>query len=705
MCVRPGYNSYVLGYLFICMLSRNSLESFLKGLIYVSFFVPLVVVPSSFIFPFIVPKVIAFRSIVLLMMGVYTLLLISNWRLYKPRATPLTIVVLLFIASFTISTFIGVDPYHSFWDNHERMLGLFTILHYAAYFLICTGVCKDWASWRRALQVFLAAGSFVMIAGLIQVIKPTFLLNQGDARVIGTLGNAIYMGGYGLFLMFVAALLFLKEEIRGWKVAYVIMGILGMLGMFFSGTRGSILGLAVALLFILIAYGVTFKDTRVRRGILVVSLVGVVLVGLLYGFRKTSFVSNLPAIGRVVNTSWEDFKDSPRYIAWEIALKGWKEKPLFGWGPNNFYFAFNKYYNPRSLDFGYGETWFDNAHNIIVNTMAVQGTFGIITYLGIFGVAFGTTLSAYRKGRIDRHVFIIGSAFLVAHLVQNVTVFENITSYLYFMFWLAMLNRLSAAPLAADMTAATREVGGGATAFVGFVVVLLIIVFNVQPARANNQSLQALRALGTSPADALPLVQEMYAVNYSPHIDDIRTDISRSVIGILSSNGQGGLDAEKSHEYFLSTYNALKSVLEIHPLDIRIHFMLSQLLQNEALQTKDIRYMQESEDIIKQAITYSTERQQLIYTLSVVDLQLGKNQEAIDELVKAKNSNPRIGESYWRIAFIQKVMGNYAAAVKTINEARAAQVKFSDQDEQLITQIMAPPATTTPSTTSAKAKK
>jgi hypothetical protein len=60
--------------------------------------------------------------------------------------------------------------------------------------------------WRTALRVFLVAGTLVMLVGMLQVLKPDFLLNQGDKRIIGTLGNAIYMGGYGLFLMFACAL-------------------------------------------------------------------------------------------------------------------------------------------------------------------------------------------------------------------------------------------------------------------------------------------------------------------------------------------------------------------------------------------------------------------------------------------------------------------------------------------------------------------
>jgi O-antigen ligase len=618
------------------------------------------------------------------------------------------IAVGLFIASFVISTFFGVDAYHSFWDNHERMLGLFTILHYAAFFVVCTGMFKDWSMWRTALRVFLVAGTLVMLVGMLQVLKPDFLLNQGDKRIIGTLGNAIYMGGYGLFLMFAAVLLYLKEEVQAWRISYVVMGILGMLGMFFSGTRGSVLGLAASLLFVGVAYVITLQDRpRVRQGVLAVGAVAVIAVGFLYAYRKTAFVMGLPAVGRAVNTSWTDFKESPRYIAWHIAVKAWQEKPVFGWGPNNYYFAFNKYYNPRSLNFGYGETWFDNAHNIIVNTMAVQGTFGIITYLGIFGTAFWVTLSAYRAKKIDRHVFIIGSGFLVAHLVQNVTVFENITSYLYFFFWLAMLTRLSGT-VSADTGASARVVGGGTLGAMSTLIVLLIIIFNVQPARANMKSLATLRLLGSSPAQALSAVQDMYQVNYSPHVDDIRTDIGRSVAGVLSAQGENALDKDVAHAYFLATYDAFKSVIEIHPLDIRVHFMLSQLLQSEALKTQDIRYMQEAERIVQRSLELSPDRQQLLFTLAVLQMQLGKNKEAIEVLLHTKDLNPHVGETYWRLAYAYKLTGDEKKSVAIIKEGREAGANFNDSDERVIAQLATMPVvvqksvSTTPTTSRKK---
>jgi hypothetical protein len=51
-----------------------------------------------------------------------------------------------------------------------------------------------------------------MLVGILQIFNPNLLLNQGSPRIIATLGNAIYVGGYGMFLIFVSFLLFLKEE-------------------------------------------------------------------------------------------------------------------------------------------------------------------------------------------------------------------------------------------------------------------------------------------------------------------------------------------------------------------------------------------------------------------------------------------------------------------------------------------------------------
>ena len=671
-------------------MSKKSLEVVIKGLIYATFFVPLLVVPSSFIFPFIVPKILLFRSLTELIIALYALLLVINWQEYRPKPSFLMWAVLAFFLSFTISTFFGTDGYHSFWDNHERMLGLFTIFHYIAYFFICAQVFKTWTEWRTALKIFLLAGSLVMLAGVIQKISPTFLLNGGSSRIIATLGNAIYVGGYGLFLFSAALLLFLRESVWGWRVAYGLAGILGLLGMFFSSTRGSMIGFVFAAGFSLISYAIVLKEhRRARQYLLGVMIVAAVFLGIVYLNRNSPLIQRNYTIAHLLNISSADF-DSARFVAWGVAIEAWKQYPIIGWGPNNFFYAFNAHYNPHSLDYGYGETWFDNAHNVILNTMAVQGIVGILSYLAIFATALYVLITAYRSKSIDKHIMIVGGAFLIAHLVQNVTVFENPTSYLYFMFWLAMVDRLSRKHVIIDKIkqtiAVNHDLGAGIFSGVLLITGLSIFIFNIQPARANMKALEALQFINGDPIGAVPTLEE--ALNFSsPHIDDIRSDISRALADAIVSEKK--VTADKRPLLFAIAERALLQDLDLHPFDIRLHLSIAQLYQGRALQNNDANSMVSAEKFMRRALELSPRRQQIMYNLAIVEFQLGKPDEAEKLLRQTISDNPRISESYVRLAYAYMALKRLKEAEDVIDLAAKNNVTFTAEQQNTINQIIA----------------
>ena len=678
---------------------KQKIVKAVKYLIYATFFVPLIVFPASFIFPFIVPKILIFRSLVALMVGCYALLLLINWQEFKPKFSLLNLALSAFLASFAISTFTGVDSYHSFWDNHERMLGLFTILHYTAYYFICSVVFKNWSDWSKALKVFLSAGSLVMFVGLIQHFKPTILLNGGSDRVASTLGNSIYVGGYGLFLIFVSFLLFVKEQNKTWKWLEVAASLLAILGIFFSGTRGSMLGLVAGMGVAVIGYIIVLRDFPKTRKILIgVAVAGVAIISLLYAFRQSSFVLSIPAVNRTINTSFASVKNSPRWIAWTVAVESWKEKPVFGWGPNNFFYAFNKYYQSRSLEFGYGETWFDNAHNIIMNTLAVQGAFGLASYLFVFCAAIITLVLARRKKILEPHIAVIGISFLVAHLVQNVTVFENPTSYLYFMFWLAMaasLSRKTEEPV--NMGTKNNKqvnifpdktIGTGTMITMGMVVLLLIFIFQIQPGRANMKTLDALKVLSYQPASGAESMKAALAFN-APHIDDIRGDLARTVSQVLSSSAEK-IGKEKSLELLSMAMEALQANVILHPYDIRNYLVLSQLGQVGYMMTNDVKFIGEYGDNLEMALKYSPKRQQIIYNLANFYLQIGRSDDAVKIIEQTIQDDPKIGESYWRLAYIYRVIGKMDKAIEVLQLAEKNGVVFKPEEQSVIQQILAP---------------
>ncbi len=675
---------------------KNIIERIVKFCIYATFFVPLVVVPSSFIFPFIVPKILLFRALVTIMLAGYILLLAVDFESYRPIRSILSLSVLLFLLSFGLSTFLGVDAYHSFWDNHERMLGLFTITHYIIYFFICGAVLRSWSDWKWALRLFLLAGSIVMFIAVLQKGNPELLLNQGSDRTASTLGNAIYVGGYGLFLFFVSLLLFTKDKITSWRFAYGLAGILAILGIFFSGTRGSVIGLLAGLFVTIVGYLIIIKNhARVRYSLL--GILGLVVFGVLvlYANRNSAWVESLPAIGRLSATSFSDIKNGTRFIAWQIAWQSAAEKPFFGWGPNNFFYAFNKYYNPRSLEFGYGETWFDNAHNIILNTLTVQGWFGLIVYLSVFGVA-GVVLWRNKNFRESQpHVVVIGSAFLFAHLVQNITVFENPTSYLYFMFWLALVAQSTTAVVKSDenniqkikTAAASQPVGIGAVVLTGLAALAVIFVFEIQPARANIKTLDALNAFATDPTTGFAVMQETLKFN-SPHIDDIRSDLARMVVDLVGRYYQK-LGKEQSVQFIDFTRTSLEENVKLHPLDIRNNMTLTQLNQLSYAITNDPRFIVSAHEYLVDALSKSPRRQQLMYMLASIKLQLGRKDEAIRLMEQSIEEDQKISEGYWRLAFIYQFIGDTIRARATLGLAHERGVVFDAQGQDVETQIMA----------------
>lgn len=669
---------------------QKKIELFLKFLVGLTFFVPLIFLPKHFIFPFIVPKVITFRIIISIMLGAYAVLLAMDWKRYRIRFSWLNICVALFLLSFGISTFIGVDWYRSLWDNHERMLGFFTVTHYVVYYFIITSVVRGWDDWKWLLRAFLFAGSIVMGIAFIQQMDHKFLLNTSGNRSAATLGNAIYVGGYGIFLTFIGWLLVVKEKNIVWKWFAGIAGILGFLGIFFSGTRGALLGVGVGIVALLFFYSATLKESKKLRSFLAAGFIGcLVVLGILYQYRNNNTVKNLPLIGRILGTSLTGFSETTRGMAWSIAVEGWKDYPVLGWGPGNYYYAFNKYYRPEFLNYGYSETWFDNAHNIVLNTLTERGVVGVSIYLALFGLAVYELLRARKKNSLDFHIVGISAAFLIAHLTQTVSVFENPTSYLYFFFFLAFINsQVKSAQIPNDETVApvlNKPLPVGILVISSLVVVVFVYSTNINTARANMATMTALKTVYAleDPRDAYASATNIP----TPHIDDIRNDFVRTASSALRKYVQAN-KSDLAIDLFKLCYDEMNKNLQLHPLDLRISSQQALLVQEAASLSGNKKLLVDAERIMEEALKLSPKRQQIIYTLAGIKIQLDKKDEAEVLYKRALADNEKIGESWWRLALMYSVFDRLPEARSIIEEAQRKGVNFNAEGRTVIDNIL-----------------
>ncbi|MBU1629464.1 O-antigen ligase family protein, partial [Patescibacteria group bacterium] len=384
------------------------------GLLMPLFFWPVV------IFPFVFSKLIFFQFLIGLTFPAYLILAWIEPR-YRPKPTILYVSIIAYFIALGASVVFSVDPSRSWWGNQERMNGLFTLLHFLAWLSMATGLLKNWVNWRRLLNYQICLSVFMAMVALLQKPFPNLLSFPAGARVGGLLDNPIYMASYQIFNLFFIALLLLKKPSKGMKIFYGLVAVLDIGAFLAAQSRGALLGLAVGVFVFAVVYGFLTPSKKARRLVLAGILACVVGYGLLFAFRTTDFVQH-SGLAR-----FTDFTATTRtrLIAWEIAWKGFLEKPITGWGFDSFHILFNQKYNPESLRFGYYETWFDRSHNTIMDVLSMTGLFGLVTFAAIFIALFVSVFRARKKGWLDVPITSVLVALPVAYFVQNLFVFDH----------------------------------------------------------------------------------------------------------------------------------------------------------------------------------------------------------------------------------------------------------------------------------------
>ncbi|MFH1246301.1 MAG: O-antigen ligase family protein [Candidatus Liptonbacteria bacterium] len=315
--------------------------------------------------------------------------------------------VTVFTVVFMLATIFADDPHTAFWSNFERGDGGFQMLHYYAFFFLLVILFRERRDWIKIFKLSIAAAVLMILYGIgAAVYLPGFIGPYRDAsggpsaptlfgrifsdsRFQGSLGNPAYVAPYLMFAIFYALYYWYskKEGKAPWKLVSVI-GLVVVFLIFFvlSQTRGAFLGLAAAL-FIFALY-VGFSDSRMRKKAAVGLLVLIVLGAGVYAFRKPLVDRNVPG-SRFLTISLSDQTAQTRFWTWGSAWKGFLDRPLLGWGPENFSTVFDKYFDTRHFNPNQNtETWFDHAHSVIFDYLAATGLLGFLAYLSIFAAYY-----------------------------------------------------------------------------------------------------------------------------------------------------------------------------------------------------------------------------------------------------------------------------------------------------------------------------
>ena len=401
------------------MLTKNHLERCLIVGLYLLLLTPLLF-QQSLIHPLITLKTVIFQVIVEILAAIYIYLAIF-YKEYRPQITPVSLSILILLIAVFLSGIFGVDFYRSFWSVSERMTGIFLWLHLGTLFFILRSLGNK-INWTRYFSFSVLISFFAALFPVVQLIFPGVFFDKITGRLSGTIGNPIFLSIYLFFHLFIGLWLatdFWKKKNNLLASLFAIAAGFNLVVIFLTQTRGTFIGLLAGFLFLFTTFA--FKNFwKTKKYIIIAVLIFLISFASFFIFTRDtySFWQKVPLVSRFVG----DLSVGPRFFSWETSLKTFLEKPVFGWGWENFYYAFNKHYEPSLLKYGFGETYFDKPHNVYLEFLTNTGLLGFLAYLWLLFVVFRGTANL-KEGKI----FI--QALLIGYLIQKFFAFDTLTSY------------------------------------------------------------------------------------------------------------------------------------------------------------------------------------------------------------------------------------------------------------------------------------
>ncbi len=667
----------------------EDLEKFLKYFIIAGIFAIAVLVPFVFsntlFFPYVAGKAIFFRVVVTILIGAWIILFSLNKR-YLPSFNWITITFLSFLFWMAIANIFGDSLFHSFWSNFERMEGYLNLIYIFVFFLVSASVLEK-KTWFSLFKVSIITAIFMGIIALGEYM-------EGVSRADGLLGNPIYLAGYMLTHAFFAFYFFISRIKENIYIAifYLFTALFFILTVLITGTRGAMLGLVVGMFFATLAIALRKEENtwikRVAYGGLGISLViggilfSIVLVNNYEPIKDTDWtssfreaVNDVPVMSRFSRISFTEGDAKARFLLWEIAVDGIKERPFLGRGQGNYINLFNYKYRPELFE---RETWFDRSHNIFLEWGVAGGIPGMLLYIAIFIVS---VFLLWRSKDTEYYTKVMFTALLLAYAIHNFFVFDNITSYVFFALIFAFIVTITTTNDSDGNSKQTDSLFSFET--VKFVILPLVIIsFSVLTYGVHIRSLQANRMITQGMLGiecGKTLGNELGRGQITPQfINQVRGSrcerfLPSDIFSGLNQNIEYS-SREIFDHIFIESLSEFKKAREISPIaKIESIEMLStrasDIFRSEASDSVKTEFLKIIEEGFVGMTNDLTENTRSLIFLGHFYLSLERNEDAIEVFESALETAPNrqhvllpLGRSYRKIGEYEKAKESYRQA-------------------------------------------
>ncbi|MBI4114604.1 MAG: O-antigen ligase family protein [Candidatus Niyogibacteria bacterium] len=642
----------------------------------------LLVVSGNAFFPFISTKNFLFRGLVEIAAAGWIGLLFINPRSYWPRRSLVFIAFGILIGAAFLATIFSTDPSYSFWSNYERMEGFIGYIHLFLLFLTLAGLFHRRKDWFILFGISIGVSAIMSFYGLLEYFGAIATFSD-SARIIATLGNPLYVAAYLTFHIFLLAYLFFQTRSKALRVFYVALILLELSAFFLTGSRGAFVGIlgGFGLMIFLSFFLVKEKKRKAIIALIMLAMI-LALIGLTF-MKDVPFIRNNDVLARFSRISSTDTTASSRFIIWEMAVKSFLQRPILGWGLNNFIIPFAFNYDPRI--FG-NEPWFDRTHNMPLEWLVSTGIVGFGSYLFLIIAMFWALLRAAKRKVIENKDAVIFFGMIIAYLFQMLFVFDVLATHLMLVVILGFLAVASSHTreewYEKRHGTVPRKISGAVmmgTVGAFFAVFIAMYFVNIKPYRASTALIDAFRSIGEGKNDEA-LARFDRALSLSQNTigqSEVREHLARLASDGLAVNPQL-INNTQIQAFYKRAIDEMKKEVAGYKDDypgVRFEVMLGRLYGVWGAVSGDDALVQEAVNIYNEAISFAPDHIPLYVFIADFHVQLRQYDTGLKLIREAENKLDAYGkysfEVSYNLPFIYIIAEDYENALKETKRLQA----------------------------------
>lgn len=358
--------------------------------------------------------------------------------------------LLVYFIFVIVSGFAGLGFATSFWSVATRMTGIWYFLNLGLIMFVFWGVSINRDRQNKMILTIIASTALYSLLSFCGPEGLGFFFKNYTSDGF-TFGNSTFAGMY-IFAAFLLSLYYLCQSInkKWWMYAIPVTLVVNpyiisrqiWLGDFSNGFIGEARSSTYAVLISLGALFLIWLISKIKDSIIKKRVAYSVLTVFLCVVAICAF--SLLSPNGFLRKVYLSQSTAARPLVWEMSEKAIKQRPLLGFGADNFERVFEKNYDNRLLQDEYGkEAWFDRAHNIFIDQAVDNGILGLILYIlvyviVIFSLLYSALNSSDKADRLFASILIV---YFSLHFLELQTAFDTTVSYpiLAFMFVAAII--------------------------------------------------------------------------------------------------------------------------------------------------------------------------------------------------------------------------------------------------------------------------